>query len=398
MSAPEEDGRAPQPPGGENDGREGIVEHDESGEFGDLGDLGDPGDLGDELGAVLRDRLHQAVSGLEPMPGTLDYLRRAVPARRRRRHAALAATAVSVFAVSAGVALGARGTFTPGHDDAAGSNVGNLMTTSGNDVPGGGSAHYPETPGGQDISSGGAPSAQEPSSPIPVSGNTKSAPSASLLPPTATGSMAAAACQGSSVSSVAATEISVTSGITYESFVGTVKTACTLSGLPGLTVTGLGGAAARVPVYQADQAAAPLLPSVPSGVTLAFQPGDRFEFQLAWVPLTCQPNPTPTTPGSSGPSSSGSPTATDSSSGSTASGPSTSPSGQPTPSGTPSATVSSGRMFSVGYSVSGSQTAQSVSLAADCGATIYVTDYFVAGQRHVSPQLPSTASTSSSSN
>ena len=390
MSAPHEDGMAPQPPDGEAERseRESGFPHDGEDDFGDLGEFA-------ELGEILRDRLHQAVSGLEPVPGTLDYLKRAVPARRRRRHAALAATAVSVFAVSTGVALGARGTFGTGPAEAGGSNVGNLMTTATNDAPGSGSGHNPASSGGRDMGSGGSPATQAPSSLASASGSTKSTQSTTLVSSSQTGTLPAAACQSSSVASVAATQSAVSGGITYESFVATVKTACTVSGLPNLTVTGGNGQSAKIPVFLADQAAAPLLPSVPAGLTLGFQPGDRFEFQLAWVPSACDPNPTPTTPASSVPTSTDSPTVTATPSGPTPSGPTSSASGQPTPSGTPPSSSGSSKAYSVSYALGGSQTAQSVSFTADCGAVIYVTDYFAAGQRHAGQQLPTRSLSSS---
>ena len=132
VSAPHEDDMVPQPPDGE---AEPNAPFDD-----EPWDAGEPDDGLDELGRVLRDRFHQAVSTLEPGPGTLDYLRRAVPARRRRRHAALAATAVSVFAVSAGATLAARGSFDSGGSTAGNTAVGNLLTTATNGAPGGGRA------------------------------------------------------------------------------------------------------------------------------------------------------------------------------------------------------------------------------------------------------------------
>jgi hypothetical protein len=390
---------APQPPDGEAERSTGSTE--ESPAAGDSParspladdhwDAGFPeNDLG-EVGTILRDRLHQAVSGLEPGPGTLDYLRRAVPARRRRRHAALAATAVSVFAVSAGATLAARGSFGPGHPDAGGSNVGTLLTTSTNGAPGGGSSHGPATPGGQDMTSGGSAATEAPSSAVSVSGSTKSTQVPSVTSPTATGTPLAGACQSSSMTSVTATQGAVTGGVTYETFVGTVKSACSVAGMPSLTVLGAGGVSAKVPVFRADQRAAPLLPSVPAGQTLVLQPGERFEFQLAWVPLTCPTNPPPTTPPTSVPSTTDGPTAPPSSSAPTPTGASSSPSGQPTPSGTPSSSASSSKTYSVTYTVGGSQAVQSASFTADCGASVYVTDYFPApGSRHAG-QPPSTS-------
>ncbi|MFD0639285.1 hypothetical protein ACFQ9X_54610 [Catenulispora yoronensis] len=99
MSAPhEDDDRTPVPPDGDGWTPTSLD--------------GDPGlddSAVDALGALLRERMQQAVAGLEPQGAALEMLRRAVPARRRRRHAALATTAVTVFAVGAGAMLAARG-------------------------------------------------------------------------------------------------------------------------------------------------------------------------------------------------------------------------------------------------------------------------------------------------
>ncbi|WP_194927046.1 DUF4232 domain-containing protein [Catenulispora pinisilvae] len=347
----------------------------------------------EEAGAALRERFHQAVSSLEAAPGTLDYLRRAVPARRRRRNAALAATALSVFAVSTGATLAARGSFDPQPSQAGGTNVGNLLTTATNDAPGGGSGHGPPTPGGQDMSDDGSAPSQTSSALPTTPGSPKPLVLATPLSATPAGTPSAGVCQNSSMSSVAATQNGTTGGVTYETFVATVKTACTLAGMPALTVLGADGTTAKVPIYKADPAAAPLLPTEPSGQTLTLRPGDRYEFQLAWVPLACPTNPTPTSPPSSPASTSQSPTATSTSSGpSASSGPTSSSSGQPTPSGTPSSSAPAPTIYSVGYSVYGVQPAQSVNLMAGCGASVYVTDYFQApGQRHASQ--PATSAT-----
>ncbi|MBS2547629.1 hypothetical protein KGQ19_12170 [Catenulispora sp. NL8] len=346
----------------------------------------------EEVGAALRERFHQAVSGLEAAPGTLDYLRRAVPARRRRRHAALAATALSVFAVSTGATLAARGSFDPQRSQASGTNVGNLMTTATNDAPGGGSGHGPPTPGGQDMSDGDPVPSQTSAALPPTPGSSKPPASATSLSVTPAGTPSAGVCQNSSMSSVVATQNGTTGGVTYETFVTTVKTACTLAGMPALTVLGADGTTAKVPIYKADPAAAPLLPTEPSGQTLTLRPGDRYEFQLAWVPLACPTNPTPTSPPSSPASTSQSPTATSTSSGPSPSGPTSSSSGQPSPSGTPSSSATAPTIYSVGYSVYGPQPAQSANFMASCGASVYVTDYFQApGQRHASQ--PATSAT-----
>jgi hypothetical protein len=350
-----------------------------------------PDDAVDPIGEILRERFRQAVAGLEPGPGTLDYLRRAVPARRRRRHAALAATAVSVFAVSAGATLAARSSFESGSSQANGAAIGNLLTTATDDAPGGGSGHGPGTPGGQDMSSGGAVGGEASSAQAPAPGTPKPPLSTTALSATVSGSPAAPLCQNSSVTSVVATQNGMSGGVTYETFQGTAKTVCTLAGMPALTVTGAGGAPAKVAVYRADQSITPLLPAVAAaGQALVLHPGERFEFQLAWVPVACPTSPSPTPPTSV--PTSGSPAQTAATSGPTPTGPVTPSSSQPTvPSGTPSLPVPSSSVYSVVYSVSGSQPVQSVSFRADCGAAVYVTDYFpVSGQRPPTP--PATSS------
>lgn len=340
----------------------------------------------DDVGSALRERFQQAVSGLEPGPGTLDYLRRAVPARRRRRHAALAATAVSVFAVSAGATLAARGSFESGSSQAGGTAVGNLMSTGTNDAPGGGSGHGPSSPGGPDRTTDGAVGTEAPSSAGSAPGSAKPPQSATAPSAPVSGSPLVALCQNSSVTALVATANGTSAGVTYETFEGTAKAACTLQGLPGLTVTGSGGTPVKISVSAADLSVAPLLPSVPAGQALVLQPGERFEFQLAWVPWTCPTNPPPTVPPTSVPSTAGSPTqsAALSSAGPTPSGPSSPPSSPTTPSGPPSSSAPGSALYSVAYAVSGSQPAQSVSFRAECGAAVYVTNYFaVSGQRQV---------------
>ena len=245
------------------------------------------------------------------------------------------------------------------------------------------------------MSTGGAMGTETPSSPASAPGTTTTPLSATPPSITATGSPLAPLCQNSTVTSVAATQSSTTGGITYEIFQGTAKAVCALEGMPGLTVTGAGGMPAKIQVHTADQTVAPLLPTVPAGQTLVLQPGERFEFQLAWVPRTCPTSPPPTNAPTSAPPSTGSPTQTASSAGPTPTG-ATSSSSQPTPSGTPaSSSVPGASIYSVLYSVYGAQPAQSVTFRADCGAAVYATAYFAApGQRKVAQ--PTSAATSTS--
>jgi hypothetical protein len=350
-------------------------------------DASEPDDGFDELGRVLRDRFHQAVSTLEPGPGTLEYLRRAVPARRRRRHAALAATAVSVFAVSAGATLAARGSFDSGQSSTAGNTaIGNLLTTATDGAPGGGSGHGPASPGGQDMTSDGSLGTEQQSSasaPDTSKSAATTAPSALV-----SGSPQAPLCQNSTITELSAISTGTTEGVTYETFAGTAKTTCMLNGTPGLLVVKGGGGPAKVPVYKADSSAAPLLTQVPAVQALVLQPGERYEFQLAWAPLLCSSNSSPSAPPASGSPTGDSTSIAPTAGPTTTGGPTAASSSQPTPSGSQSSSVPSSSIYSVGYAVSGSQPAQSVSFRADCGATIYVTNYFPApGQRSMANAL-----------
>lgn len=367
MSAPHEDDRVSPPDGtGENRHVEAL-------------------DI-EELGAVLRMRMEQAVAGLEPRPGSLDLLRRAVPARRRRRQAALATTAVTVFAVSAGTALAVRSSLQSGEPKQAGSTeVGNLMSTGGSAVPGGGSGHGPGPIGGQQMSSASSVPTSDAISATSLSQTSKAPPSSSSAPSSAiTSTTGLAPCQSSSVLAVVGTQNPPAGGVTYETVIGTVKTACTLTGTPTLLVSNTVGAG--VPQFKPDPAVAPLLAGAPAGRMLTLQAGDRFEFQYAWVPAACPSQPSATTVATS-PSSAAAtaspttnPTAlpsTPSPSAPATSGTSTpTPTLPPTPASSTSSAARSTSSYSVSFALSGTQAQQTATFAAACGATLYVTDYF----------------------
>ncbi|NUR60664.1 MAG: hypothetical protein HOV87_18680 [Catenulispora sp.] len=375
MSAPHEDDRAPQPPDGTG----------ETGETSGTGAAGRSMDV-EALGSVLRMRMEQAVAGLEPRPGTLDVLRRAVPARRRRRNAALATTAVTVFAVSAGATLAVRGSLHSDEPKRAGStDVGNLMSAGSNGVPGGGSGHGPGPISGQQMSS--APSALTSAA---TSATSLSQTSKALPPPSSSSAPTSAAtsapglspCQSSSVLAVVGIQNPPNGGVTYETVIGTVKTACTLFGTPTLLVSGGTGAAGGVPQSKPDPVAAPLLAGVPAGRMLTLQAGDRFEFQYAWVPAACPSQP----PATSGPTSSAAtssptnptvtPTTAASSVLATSGTSSPAPTQPPTPASSTSSGVRTASSYSVSFALSGTRAQQTATFAAACGATLYVTDYF----------------------
>jgi hypothetical protein len=378
VSAPHEDDGAPTPADGDGE-RDGAATE----EFEALQGIEGLQEL-EALGAVLRERMHQAVSGLEPHPETLDLLRRAVPVRRRRRNATLAATAVTVFAVGAGAVLAARSSlYAPEPTHAGGNAVGDLLSTGSNGVPGGGSGHGPGPVGGSQVvgppPSGFTTAASPVTSPSQTSKATPSPSSPST--PTA-GAPVPAACQNSLVLSVSGTQSVPNGGVTYETVIGTVKAACTLAGMPTLTVSDANGGTARVPQYRSDAAAAPLLAGAPTGQTLTLQPGDRFEFRFAWVPSACATQPSPTSaPSSAATGSSESPVVLPTTPASSVTGTApvsgTTPTPtQPTPTGGASSSPATQTSYTVAFSVSGKQAQQTAGFAAACGAALYVTDYF----------------------
>jgi hypothetical protein len=376
VSAPHEDDRA-LPPGGNGAG---------SGAGSGAGmDV-------EALGAVLRRHMEQAVAGLEPRPGTLDMLRRAVPARRRRRQAALATTAVTVFAVGAGATLAVRGALDSGEPRRAGStDVGNLLSTGGTGVPGGGSGHGPGPVGGQQMSSASSAFTTAVTSATSLSQTSKAPPPSSSAPNTGatTTPPGLPPCQSSSVAAVVGVQNPPIGGVTYETVIGTVKTACILTGTPTLAVSAVagvgGGVGGGVSQVKPDPAIAPLLAGVPAGRTLMLQAGDRFEFQYAWVPAACSSQPPATSAATSSAATSSptnptelptTPTTIATSAPATSGTPAPTPTRPPTPASSSSSSVRTTSSYSVSFALSGTQPQQTATFAAACGATLYVTDFF----------------------
>lgn len=360
------------------------------GAFADLAPVDD--DVTDELGELLRDRMLQAVSGIEPKPGTLEYLHYAVPARRKRRHTALATTAVTVFAVSTAVTLAGRGMIGGGgHGSDTGAQVGQSLTTTSDTVHGGGGSHNPGTGSGSHT-------------PVPAYATAATTPgvtppskSESYVPPpvgTASVPLSLPNCQNSSMSSVVPTAGPTIDGVSYETVTATAATACSIAGPPQLMVLDAAGSvSSKVGIFKADGIAAPGLAAVPTwGRVLVLKPGDMYQFQFAWVPTACPvatppPTTTPPTPPSSSPTSNGSPSGSPSSAAAGAptasAAPSTAPvATTPAPNGPPPSPVS----LTVAYSVYGAQPIANATFSETCGAAVYVTDIFQAGE-YPAPRL-----------
>ncbi|MFF7970766.1 hypothetical protein [Streptomyces sp. NPDC007905] len=267
---------------------------DEKGPEG-LGPLGDGLDS-DELD--LRRMLHSAVDDIEPRHGTLDHLRRAVPARRaRKRQAVVGMAAAALFigtaipalihvsnsggtdpnTAMAGQTSQAQGGATQGKDPDGGSSSagGSPGTNPGHGKDSGRTGEHGKTGGDGTGSSAGA----DPSSTA------------------ATGAPLCTTAQlGSATQSVDAPD---SAGVVYGTFrvTNTSGTACTVGGAGTVGVSAQGAAdPAKVASarHMSGDAAAGLPDPSQEVATLVLQPGSAYEEKFAFVPSeTC-----PTTGGS----------------------------------------------------------------------------------------------------
>ncbi|MGX1313474.1 hypothetical protein RKD24_003593 [Streptomyces calvus] len=266
----------------------------------------------DEL--ELRTLLHQAVREVEPSDGTLDYLRRAVPARRaRKRQALVGAAAAALFLGTAVPAL--VHVSSTGGPDANPSAVGHASQAQGGTGSGKGTDGGESTTGGPSDEVEGSGKGdkkdkdkEEGGSTSSGSGTTEGAgPSAG----TASGVPACTAAElGPAAASTAAPD---STGAVYGSFrVTNVSGAsCTVDG-PGVVGATPQGAADPAAVgsmrHVAGDAAAGLPDPSLEAAQLVLKPGAAYEVRFAWVPS--QPCPAPgeeTGGGTGGPSSDPSP-------------------------------------------------------------------------------------------
>ncbi|OLZ64394.1 hypothetical protein AV521_35625 [Streptomyces sp. IMTB 2501] len=270
-------------PGGRGDGPEGGG----SGSGGaDLGGFGD-----DEL--ALRRMLHSAVDDIEPRTGTLDRLRRAVPARRaRKRQAAVGMAATALFigtAIPALVHVSHSGGTDPdtamagqssqaqggtGQSQDKGGDTGAEKGTGSTSVRPG---KHPGKPGGKGRPGGGS------------TGSTGGANPSSTL-----SAGGVPRCTPAQLGSATGTAVAPDSaGVVYGTFrVVNVSTgACTVAGAGTVTPTAVGAAdktrisAAR---HTAGDAATGLPDPTQEVTGLVLQPGSAYEEKFAFVPsATC---------------------------------------------------------------------------------------------------------------
>ncbi|MFI8305327.1 hypothetical protein ACIF80_18140 [Streptomyces sp. NPDC085927] len=240
----------------------------------------------DEL--ELRSLLHSSVRVVEPSEGSLEYLRRAVPARRARKRQILVGAAAAFLFVGTAVPALVHVTKATG-PDADPSTVGHASQAQGGTGEGKGPGGGETTAGGtsdqveKDRKDGGKDKEKGAKTGTSTGVTEGADPSASA----ASGSPACTAAQlGPAVASSGAPD---STGAVYGSFrVANASTAgCTVGGPGSLGVTPLGAAdatkvgAAR---HMAGDAAAGLPdPSLEAG-QLVLEPGESYDVKFAWVP------------------------------------------------------------------------------------------------------------------
>lgn len=252
----------------------------------------------DEL--ALRRLLHQAVQEIEPRDGTLDHLRRAVPARRaRKRQAVVGMAAAALFVCTAVPALVHVSNSTG--PDANPSIAGHGSQAQGG-ASEGGSAEG--TGGGSGGSTGSAQDPGRTGSQTDDEG-TGASPSSGVVDdstdgvyPSATSAVAAPLCTAAQLGSATATAaVADAAGAVYGTFrITNVSAAgCTVGGAGALTPLAQGGAdAAKISVaaHTAGDAAAGLPDPALEVPQLVLEPGSAYEVRFAWVPSeTCPTDP-----------------------------------------------------------------------------------------------------------
>ncbi|MEU3100843.1 hypothetical protein [Streptomyces griseoflavus] len=283
-----------------------------------LDDRGPEGLDSDEL--ELRTLLRQAVREVEPGDGTLDYLRRAVPARRARKRQALVGMAAAALFVGTAVPALVHVTTTAG-SDANPSAVGHASQAQGGTGHGKDPSGGESTAGGSSDEVGGGTEGDEKDEDKGGTSTGSGTGASEGADPSAGTSAGVPACTAAQLGPAAASSAAPDStGAVYGSFrVTNVSTAgCTVDG-PGVVGVTAQGAASSAKVgsvrHVAGDAAAGLPDPSQEAGQLVLEPGAAYEVRFAWVPSETCPTPGGTPGGGTGgpspdPTPSGDPTTT----------------------------------------------------------------------------------------
>ncbi|MGI5456608.1 hypothetical protein ACQEWB_26280 [Streptomyces sp. CA-249302] len=277
----------------------------------------------DEL--ALRRMLHQAVQTVEPRDGTLDHLRKAVPARRARKRQAVVGMAAAALFIGTAVPALVHVSNSTG-SDVNPSAVGQASQAQGGSSQGKNADGSESTAGG---SAGTSPGKGKGDTKGDGTGkNTGTATGGSAGTDPSTTSASAPVCTADQLGSPTGTVDAPDSANTvYGTFrvVNTSTSSCTVGG-PGSVSTQAAGAADATKIILARHVsgdAASGLPDPSTEVTsLLLAPGSAYEVKFAWVPSESCPSTGTSSGGTTDGGSTASPTPTEdtSSSGSTSSG------------------------------------------------------------------------------
>ncbi|MEV6023892.1 hypothetical protein [Streptomyces sp. NPDC052036] len=250
----------------------------------------------DEL--ALQRMLHQAVDDIEPRDGTLEHLRRAVPARRARKRQALVGMAAAALFIGTAIPALVHVSNATGPDadpSIAGQASQAQQGTGRGKGPDGGSSGS--------VGSGGTTKGTDQGGQKDKGDKGKGAPGGATGGANPTASAASAPeCTGAQLGGATATTGAPDStGTVYGTFhvTNVSTTTCTVSGGGSVSTTAQGAAdASKISVadHVTGDAATGLPEPSQQAASLVLKPGAAYEVKFAWVPSeTC-----PTTGGGTG--------------------------------------------------------------------------------------------------
>ncbi|MFF8831791.1 hypothetical protein [Streptomyces sp. NPDC015131] len=287
---------------------------DSTGPGGPTGPAGDGFGGADEGEDALRRLLHGAVRDLQPADGTLDHLRRAVPARRARKRQALVGAAAAALLFGTAVPAFVHVAHSDGSADDRPVNAGHgEQVQGGTGEETGGEEGGPDAPGtgaAQGPGGGGKPGKGTSSAPGgPTAGATDGTAGGTAAPPVPVPATVPV-CDPAQLGATAETGAPGADGTVYGTFrVANVSgTDCSITGAGGVAVQALGAAdPAKITVVghtAGDPAGGLPDPSQETPAPLLLKPSGAYEVKFAWVPgETC-----PAEGGGSGGNGGGDPT------------------------------------------------------------------------------------------
>lgn len=296
MSEHESERYGPDGPLNENDRTgNGIVSNGHSGPDKDLPDLGEL--AVDEV--ALRSLLHGAVQDLQPADGTLDHLRRAVPARRARKRQAVVGMAAAALLFGTAVPAFVHVASSDGTSDDRPVNAGHgeqVQGGTGEETGGEGSGPgAPSAEAGQGTGGAGKGGEDTPAKPGEPAAGTSDGTVGGTSAPTSPVPATVPVCDATRLG-VASAEAGQpdAEGKVYGTFriTNVSGTDCSVSGAGGVASVAMGAAdQARITVVAhtaGDPATGLPDPSQEASAPLLLKPSGSYEVKFAWVPSeTC---------------------------------------------------------------------------------------------------------------